>query len=385
MKIVIAPDSFKGSLSPLQAATAIKRGLVNVWPDAEYVLFPVSDGGEGFAESLVHLEGGEIVKSEVRDPLGRRVDASWGLLEGGRTAAVELASACGLWRIAPKDLNPGRASTRGFGEQIRDALDRGAERLVLGLGGSATNDAGAGMLEALGMRLLKADGAPVEPGPLGLLELASVDASELHPRLREVEITVACAVKNQLTGPDGTSRIFGPKKGATNLLIPSMDEALGRFHQVAGKLAGRDVSSNEGAGAAGGVGAALMLFTGAVFEKGVQVILRRGGFREKARGADLIITGEGKTDIETVWWGKAPLGVSDAGREMGIPAVAIAACLEQGYQRLYDNGMAAIMSMLPSPMSHPQSLRAAAPVLEDAAWRLARILSVDFRPDKNAG
>jgi glycerate kinase len=220
----------------------------------------------------------------------------------------------------------------------------------------------------------------VEPGGQGLLELASLDASQLHPRLGEVEITVACAVKNPLTGPNGTSQIFGPKKGATNLLIPVMDEALGNFHQVAGELAGRDVSSNEGAGAAGGVGAALMLFTGAVFEKGVQVILKRGRFREKAKGADLIITGEGKTDIETLWWGKAPLGVSDAGRELGIPTIAISPCLEQGYQRLYDNGMAAVMGMLPSPMNHPQSLRSAQPCLEDAAWRLARILSVDFRP-----
>ncbi|MDR3153807.1 MAG: glycerate kinase [Deltaproteobacteria bacterium] len=379
MKIIIAPDSFKGSLSAVQAALAVKRGLVNVWPDAEYVLFPVSDGGEGFAESLVYLEGGELVRQEVRDPLGRKVSATWGLLGDGETAAVEMASACGLWRLQPQDLNPGRASTYGFGEQIRDALDRGVKRLVLGLGGSATNDAGTGMLEALGMRLLKADGSPIEPGAQGLLELASLDASGLHPRLRDIDITVACAVKNPLTGPNGTSQIFGPKKGATNLIIPVLDEALARFHTVAGKLAGKDVAGLEGAGAAGGVGAALMLFTGAVFEKGVQVVLSRGKFWEKAAGADLIITGEGKTDIETLWWGKAPLGVSDAGRGMGIPSITIAACLEQGYQRLYDNGMAAVMSMLPYPMNHPQSLRQAAPLLEDAAWRLARLLSVDFR------
>jgi glycerate kinase len=376
MKIVIAPDSFKGSLSPVQAATAVKRGLVNVWPDAEYVLFPVSDGGEGFAEALVYLEGGELVTGEVHDPLGRRITASWGLLRDGATAVVELASACGLSLLQPRDLNPGRASTFGFGEQIREALDRGARRLVLGLGGSATNDAGAGMLEALGMRLLKADGSPVEPGAQGLLELAALDASALHPRLREADISVACAVRNPLTGPEGTSQIFGPRKGATNLQIPVLDEALNRFHAVAGKLAGREVADREGAGAAGGVGTALMLFTGAVFEKGVQVVLGRGGFRERAAGADLIITGEGKTDIETLWWGKAPLGVSDAGRELGIPTVAIAACLENGYQRLYDNGMAAVMSMLPHPMNYPQSLRSAAPLLEDAAWRLARLLSV---------
>jgi glycerate kinase len=382
MKIVIAPDSFKGSLAAMEAATAIKRGLSYVWPNAEYVLYPVSDGGEGFAAVMRHLEGGKTMTGEVTDALGRRFAASWELLGDGDTAAVEIAVPCGLRRIKPKDLNPGRASTYGFGEQIKAALDRGIRKLILGLGGSATNDGGAGMLEALGMRLLKIDGGPVDPGPLGLHDLASMDASGLHPGLRDAEITVACAVKNPLTGPNGTSQIFGPKKGATNLLIPAMDTALARFHAVASALAGRNVAESEGAGAAGGVGAALKLFTGAIFEKGVQVILRRGRFSEKAQGADLIITGEGKTDIETVWWGKAPLGVSDAGRLMGIPTVTIAPCLEPGYQRLCDNGMAAVMNMLPFPMTHQQSFREAQPLLEDAAWRLGKLLSVDFKRDK---
>ena len=376
MKIVIAPDSFKGSLTAIQAALAIKRGLVNVWPDAEYLIYPVSDGGVGTVDALVHLTQGSSITNEVRDPLGRKIKASWGLLGDGETAVVEICAACGLIDLAPQDLNPARASTYGFGQQIKLALDKGVKKLILGLGGSSTNDAGAGMLEALGVKLLKASGDPVDPGAMGLKELYKIDTSGMNPRLREVEITVACAVKNPLVGPKGTSQIFGPKKGATNLLIPELDEALSRFHDVASKLSGRNVESEQGAGAAGGVGAALMLFTEARFEKGVEVVLRRGSFREKARGASLIITGEGTTDQETVWWGKAPLGVSDAGRELGIPAITIAGSLEDGYQKLYENGRAAAMSTVPYPMTFPQALRDAARFLEDAAWRLARLLTI---------
>jgi glycerate kinase len=376
MKIVIAPDSFKGSLTALQASLAIKRGLVNVWPDAEYLIFPVSDGGVGTVEALVHLTGGSLIKNEVKDHLGRKIKAEWGLFGDGETGVVEICAACGLINLTPQDLNPARASTYGFGQQIKSALDKGVKKLILGLGGSSTNDAGAGMLEALGVKLLKANGDPVEPGPMGLKELYKIDTSGINPRLREVAITVACAVKNPLLGPKGTSRIFGPKKGATNLLIPELDDALARFHDVASKLTGRSVSDEQGAGAAGGVGAALMLFTDAVFEKGVKVVLDIGSFKEKAKGASLIITGEGTTDQETVWWGKAPLGVSDAGKELGIPTITIAGSLEDGYQNLYDSGMAAVMGTIPYPMTFPQALRDASRFLEDAAWRLAKLLEV---------
>lgn len=375
MKIVIAPDSFKESLTNMQAALAIKRGLSNVWPNGEYVLFPISDGGVGTVKALVQLTQGRELKGEVQDPLGRRISASWGLLGDGQTGVVEISAACGLAKLLPQDLNPSRASTAGFGEQIRDALDSGISRLILGLGGSATNDGGAGMLTTLGLRLLKADGSPVEPGALGLRELSKIDASGLNPRLGEVEIIVACAVKNPLVGPKGTSQIFGPKKGATNLLIPELDKALAHFHSLASQATGRDVAASEGAGAAGGVGAALMLFTKSVFRKGVEVVLSEGDFEERAQGASLIITGEGQTDAETVWWGKAPLGVAKAGGRMGIPTVLIAGSLEHGYQKLYDNGMAGVLGMLPFPMTYPQAMRDAAPILEDAAWRLGRLLS----------
>ncbi|MDR2199668.1 MAG: glycerate kinase [Deltaproteobacteria bacterium] len=376
MKIVIAPDSFKESLTNLQAARAIKRGLVNVWPSCDYEIFPVSDGGVGTVEALVYLTGGESLQDQVSDPLGRGKTASWGIMGDGETAVVEISAACGLQNLAPQDLNPSRASTHGFGEQINDALNRGIKTLILGLGGSATNDAGAGMLAALGMRLLKANGESVEPGALGLKELARIDSSGLNPRLKEVEIIVACAVKNPLLGPKGTTRIFGPKKGVTNLLMPQLDEALAHFHKVAMEATGRNVSDQEGAGAAGGVGAALMLFTNAVFRKGVEVVLTYGNFARKAKGASLLITGEGQTDAETVWWGKAPLGVAQQGRLMGIPTVLIAGSLEHGYQKLYENGMDGVLSMQPYPMTFPQALKDASSILEDAAWRLGKLLSI---------
>ncbi|MDR2405321.1 MAG: glycerate kinase [Deltaproteobacteria bacterium] len=376
MKIVIAPDSFKESLTNLEAALAIKRGLVNVWPQNEYLIFPVSDGGVGTVEALIYLTGGKLIKGEVRDPLGRRKSAAWGLMGDGKTAVVEISAACGLASLVPQDLNPSRASTYGFGEQINAALNTGIDRLILGLGGSATNDAGAGMFKALGMKLLKTDGTPIEPGALGLKELAKIDTSNLNPRLKDVKIIVACAVKNGLLGPKGTTQIFGPKKGVTNLLMPQLDDALAHFHNVAREATGRDVAASEGAGAAGGVGAALMLFTDSIFEKGVKVILNEGNFEEKVKGASLIITGEGQTDAETVWWGKAPLGVAQMGASMGIPTVVIAGSLEHGYQRLYDNGMAGVMSMLPFPMTYPQALRDAPSILEDAAWRLGKLLSI---------
>jgi glycerate kinase len=379
MKIIIAPDSFKDSLSAMQACLAIKRGLVTLWPEAEYVLFPVSDGGEGTVEALVYLTGGRTFRDTVKDPLGRKIEAQWGLLGDGTTGVVEIAAACGLSGLAPQDLNPARASTYGFGQQIKHALDSGISRLILALGGSATNDAGAGMLEALGLKLLKEDGTPVEPGPLGLKDLAKIDASEITPRLSEVSIIAACAVENPLTGPNGTSMIFGPKKGATNRLIPELDDALSHFHKVAKDITKRDVANNTGAGAAGGVGAALMQFTESVFKKGIDVVLEEGKFNEKAQGASLIITGEGKTDLETVWWGKAPLGVALAGQALHIPTVTIAGSLEHGYQRLYDHGVAAVMSMLPYPMNYPQALRDGSLFLEDAAWRLAKLLSVPFQ------
>ncbi|MDR2367401.1 MAG: glycerate kinase [Deltaproteobacteria bacterium] len=375
MRVVIAPDSFKGSLSAPMAAQSIHRGLARVWPEAEYRLFPVADGGEGTVETLVNLTGGELIHGVARDPLGRPVEAFFGFLGDGRTAVLEAASACGLGRLAPGELDPAAASSHGLGEQIRDAVSRGAKKLLIGLGGSATNDAGSGMLSALGFRFLGEGGNELGPGGLALAGLAKIESDGYVDRLSGIPIVIASDVQNPLVGPDGASMVFGPQKGASPGMAERLDRALGRFAAVARETTGRDVSGVPGAGAAGGLGAAFWLFTGASFRPGVEVVLSEGKFDEKAAGASLIVTGEGRSDGQTVW-GKAPVGVAERGRILGVPTVCLSASLGEGYHKMYGKNVAAVMSMSPGPMGLDESMAMAGPILEDAAERLARLLSV---------
>jgi glycerate kinase len=378
MKIVIAPDSFKGSLSASQAAKAIKKGLLRVWDQADYQLFPLADGGEGTVECLVNLTGGQLVTQEAQDPLGRPISAAWGILGDGETAVIEVAAACGLTLLKPEELNPGKASSYGLGQQIRQALDRGAKKLIVGLGGSSTNDAGAGMLQALGLKLLDSQGAPLDAGGLALSQLEKLDSTVITPLLSQLSIVVATDVQNPLVGPCGATAIFGPQKGASAELVAELDQALLRFAEVAGAHTGKNVASNPGAGAAGGLGAAFMLFTEAAFQPGVEVVLREGHFREKAQGACLIITGEGRSDEQTVW-GKAPVGVAALGKELGIPTVCLSGSLGEGYQKMYSKDVAALMSMIPYPMDLAIAMAQAERLLEDAAERLAKLISVKIR------
>ncbi|MDR1922249.1 MAG: glycerate kinase [Candidatus Adiutrix sp.] len=375
MKIIIAPDSFKGSLSAPAAARAIALGLSRVWPEAECRLYPLADGGEGTVETLIGLTGGQLVVEEVLDPLGRPVEAAWGLLGDGLTAVVEVASACGLTRLEPGELDPARASSYGVGQQIRQALGRGVKKLVVGLGGSATNDAGAGMLSALGLKFFDQEGRLLPPGGLALARLGAIDASELMPELGAVSIVAATDVQNPLTGACGASAVFGPQKGVAQELVESFDLALGRFAAVSAALTGREAADKPGAGAAGGLGAAFMFFTEARFQPGIEFVLAEGRFREKAAGASLIITGEGSSDGQTIW-GKAPVGVAALGRELGIPTVCLSGSLGPGYQKMYASDIAAVMSMLPSPMGLGEAMARAEELLEDAAERLGRLLAV---------
>jgi glycerate kinase len=375
MKIVIAPDSFKGSLTALQAAQAIQNGLARVWPEAEYLLFPIADGGEGTVTTLVGLTGGELVTEDARDPLGRTVRASYGLLGDGVTAVLEVASACGLTLLRPEELNPAIASSYGLGEQIRQALAKGAKKLVIGLGGSATNDGGAGMLSALGLRFLDKNGRTLPPGGLALADLEKIESDGQIEKLSKIPIIIASDVKNPLVGPDGASFIFGPQKGATPEMALELDQALNRFATVAKEMTGRDVFHSPGAGAAGGLGAAFSLFTEGGFSPGVEVVLTLGQFDQKAAGASLIITGEGRSDGQTAW-GKAPVGVADRGRSLGVPTVCLSASLGEGYEKMYAKNIAAVMAMTPGPMSLEEAMTQAEPILKDAAERLARLLSL---------
>ncbi|MDR1111198.1 MAG: glycerate kinase [Deltaproteobacteria bacterium] len=377
MKILIAPDSFKGSLSALRAAETIRRGLSRVWPGAEFVIFPIADGGEGTVETLVSLTGGRLVTQEAQDPLGRPVMAGFGFLGDGETAVLEVASTCGLTRLSASELDPAGASSFGLGQQIRQALALGAKKLLVGLGGSATNDGGAGMLSALGLRFLDRRGRPLPPGGLALADLGGIDAQGLIAELSDIPITIASDVQNPLVGPDGASAVFGPQKGAGPDLILRLDRALARLAEVARDLTGRDVFQCPGAGAAGGLGAAFKLFTQARFSPGVEVVLGEGRFREKAAGASLIITGEGRSDGQTVW-GKAPVGVAALGRELGLPTVCLSASLGPGYQKMYDKNIQAIMGMIPGPMALAEAMEQAEPLLEEAAERLARLLDLNL-------
>jgi glycerate kinase len=375
MRIIVAPDSFKGSLSSPKAAQAIAQGLSKVWPEAEIILFPLADGGEGTVEALVHLGGGRLVEDMVQDPLGRTVKALRGLLDGGKTAVVETSAASGLTLLASGELNAVVTTSYGLGQQIRNAIKGGAERLIVGLGGSATNDAGAGMLSALGARFIGSGGQELHPGGLALLELKEIDDSNLLKAFREIPILVASDVQNPLTGQNGASHVYGPQKGAVAEEVERLDEALSRFASAAFSLTGREVASRPGAGAAGGLGAAFMAFTQAKFRPGVELVLEEGGFKEKAAGASLVVTGEGRTDGQTSC-GKAPSGVAALASKMGVPTVCLSGSLGEGYQKLYPM-VAGVMSACPGPATLDEAMAKAEPWLAAAAERLARL--VDLR------
>jgi glycerate kinase len=375
-KVVIAPDSFKGSLAAPAVAEAMRRGFCRVWPEAEYCLFPIADGGEGTVEALVNLSGGRLVEEDTLDPLGRPIRAAWGLLGDGRTAVVETAASSGLTRLTPEERNPALASTFGLGQMITHALARPeVERLLVGLGGSATNDGGAGMLTALGAEFLDEGGQAIPPGGLGLERLERIVATGLNPRLRHVQVVVASDVTNPLCGPEGASAVFGPQKGADPALVRRLDLALYRYAQKALEATGRDMAQHPGAGAAGGLGAAFLFFTEADCRPGVQLILEEGDFLTKAAGASLIVTGEGRSDCQTAW-GKAPVGVAALGQKLGAPTVILSGSLGEGWQELYNHNIAALMSLSPGPMSLEDSMTNTPRLLEEAAERLARLLSI---------
>ena len=293
MRIVVAPDSYKGSLAALGVAQAMERGILRVFPDAEVCTIPMADGGEGTVDALLAATGGKRRLSEVSDPLGKRITAQWGVLGDGCTAVIEMAAASGLTLQAAEQRNPRITSTHGTGELMRAVLDAGLRKIILGIGGSATNDGGTGMARALGARFLDTDGHELPDGGAALAGLQRIDLSLLDPRLRDTEITVACDVDNPLCGPRGASAVFGPQKGATPAMVAELDAALAHFAAVAQNATGRDIAEQAGAGAAGGLGAGLLFFTLAQLKPGVDIVLDAVGFSDLVKDADFVITGEG--------------------------------------------------------------------------------------------
>ena len=362
MRVVCAPDSFKHSLTAAEAAAAMARGVRAVWPDAEAVEVPLSDGGEGFTDAIADALGARVVDIPVQDARGR--PATGRLALAGDVAAFEMASASGLEAIADDDRDILASDTRGVGQLVRAALDAGATTLVIGLGGSATNDGGAGMLAELGVRFLDAGGRVLATTPAGLADLASVDATGLDPRLVDARVRVACDVDNPLLGERGASAVFGPQKGATTPeLVTRLDATLARLAELSGHAA---VADAPGAGAAGGLGFALLAFAGAELVPGIELVCDTVGFHDTVAGADLVLSGEGSIDAQTLS-GKTPAGVADVAGAQGVPVVLFGGRVAPDADALRADGrVAAIVGITPDGQSLPQALANAAANLERA-------------------
>ncbi|MFK8333029.1 glycerate kinase [Pseudomonas sp. BJa5] len=372
MKIVIAPDSFKDSLSAEGVASAIAAGLAQVLPQAQLVKCPMADGGEGTMDAIIAACAGELRSLDVRGPLGEPVRAGWGWLAESRTAIIEMAQASGIQLLAPAQRDACRSSTYGTGQLIAAALDAGARRIILAIGGSATNDAGSGMLRALGLKLFDAQDLPLAEGGLALAQLARVDASALDPRLTEVQLEVAADVDNPLCGSNGASAIFGPQKGASAEQVRLLDQALGHFADHCAALLGNDVRDLPGCGAAGGMGFAAKAFMQASFRPGIEVVAELAELDAAVQDADLVITGEGRFDAQTLR-GKTPFGVARIARRHGVPVVVIAGTLGEGYEQLYAHGIDAAFALTSGPMSLEQACAQAAPLLQARAGDIARL------------
>lgn len=372
MKIIIAPDSFKDSLSAEGVAHAIAEGLATVWPDAELVKCPMADGGEGTVESVLAACNGALRSHRVQGPLGDSVNARWGWLAESRTAIIEMAEASGLQLVPTGQRDACTSSTFGTGELIRAALDAGAERIILAIGGSATNDGGAGALQALGVQLFDQQGLQLPRGGLALAQLARISVEQLDPRLAGVRFEIAADVNNPLCGPQGASAIFGPQKGATPEQVRQLDAALWHFSDHCARVLPRDVRDEPGSGAAGGLGFAAKAFLGAQFRAGVEVVAELVGLEQAVRGADLVITGEGRFDAQTLR-GKTPYGVARIARQQAVPVIVIAGTLGDGYEQMYEYGVNAAFALPSGPMTLEQACSEAPRLLRERAADIARV------------
>ena len=366
MKIIVAPNSFKGSLSATQAAKAIARGVREVFPDADVVEIPVADGGEGTVEALVSAHNGRYEWVNVEGPLGDPVLASYGLIDEGTRAVVELASASGYVLVSAAMRDPRKTSTFGFGQLLDAARKSGAKSVIAGIGSSATNDGGVGMAQALGYRFLDAAGRDLPRGGAALLRLERIDDSGLHPGWRSIEIQVACDVTNPLTGPEGASAVYGPQKGADPETVKLLDRALGRLADIIERQYGKRVKDIPGAGAAGGTGAGLMAFLDAKLVSGAALVVDASGFDEALPGAQLVITGEGRADGQTAY-GKAPGEVARRAQAGGVPAVLLAGTRGAGWETLLTKGFSSVTTLAQEGDNLQDLMHDARPALTHAA------------------
>ncbi|WP_448647339.1 glycerate kinase [Pseudomonas mohnii] len=375
MKIVIAPDSFKDSLGAEGVAQAIAQGLAEVLPNAELVQCPMADGGEGTVNAILAVMSGERRQAIVDGPLGDEVTAHWGWLAQSRTAIIEMAEASGLQLIPLERRDACLSSSYGTGQLILQALDAGAEKIILTIGGSATNDGGTGMLNALGVRFYDASARELKPGGLALRDLDTIDLGGMDPRLQSIHFEVAADVDNPLCGAHGASYTFGRQKGASVEQIEMLDNALARFADCSASVLEQDVRNVPGVGAAGGMGFAAKAFLEAGFRPGVEVVAELVGLAEKIEGADLVITGEGRCDVQTLR-GKTPVGVARIAREKGVPVVILAGTLGEGYEVLYEHGIDAAFALVSGPMSLADACLQAPRLLRERARDIARLWSL---------
>lgn len=374
LTFVLAPDSFKESMSAAQACQAMQRGIQNVIPDAHIIHVPMADGGEGTVDALISSLKGQSIACEVTGPLPeQRIQTYWGLVDAGQTAVIEMAKANGIHLLKPSQRNPMLTSTYGTGEMIKQALDLDVKKIIIGLGGSITNDAGAGMAQTLGVRFLnyKSESIQVCGGNLDLLK--SMDLSGLDSRLADIEIVIASDVNNPLCGPNGASYIFGPQKGATPEMVKQLDQNLGHFADVVARQIGRDHRHFGGAGAAGGLGFGLMAFTAASIRSGVELMIEQVQLSEKIAQADYVLTGEGKIDSQTSL-GKTPFGVAQLARQFNKPVIAFAGLVGEGIEDLFESGFSQIIGINPPDCPLEEALKNAEMNLEKAVAEIVKNL-----------
>lgn len=374
MRIIVAPGAFKNSLTAGDAAAAIARGLEQSGLDADLTMAPIADGGNGTLDAML-ARGGERRSMRVSGPLGAPLEAEWGLLPDGETAVVEMALASGMELLAPEEPDPLRASTFGTGQLLAAALEAGARRIILGLGGSATVDGGAGCLQALGLQLLDARGQAIGPGGAQLGRVARVDAGGLDPRWRETSLLLASDVDNPALGEQGAAAVFGPQKGADARQVALLEAQLARFFAVVREQTGRDVRQTPGGGAAGAFAAGMMAFLDAELQPGIDLVLAHSGFAQALQGAALVVTGEGQMDEQTIH-GKGPIGVARMALTEGVPTVALVGGLAAHDADLRHAGMQAVLPIVPRPMALDEALADAADLLERAALRLGYLLQI---------
>ena len=377
MKIVIAPDSFKESLTALEVANAIEAGFKNVFHDAEYIKVPMADGGEGTVQSLIDATQGQLMETEVTAPLGNRVSAVWGLSGDGQTAIIEMAAASGLHLVAPENRNPLKTTTYGTGELIQAALKQNVKKVILGIGGSATNDGGMGMLQALGAKFFNQAGNLIATGATGgdLSSISKVDFSALDERLQMVEFEVACDVNNPLCGERGASAVFGPQKGATPEMVQALDAGLQNYAAIIQRDWGIEIANQAGAGAAGGMGGGLLTLPNVQLKAGVQIVMDTVKLADKVRDADLVITGEGRMDAQSIA-GKTPVGVARTAKQFHKPVIAIVGCLREDYAVVYEHGIDAVFPIIRKIGTLSEVLASGGENLASAAQNVARLMKL---------